>query len=118
MQTILIIDDDLSSCESLSMYLSEEGYDVVTANTGLDGIEMFTRNRIDLVILDIRLPDIDGFAVLSRLKELNPKVRVIMITAFHDKGSIARAMAGGAADYIRKPIDIDEMEEAVRSALG
>jgi DNA-binding response OmpR family regulator len=117
MYTILLIDDDISGCETLAMYLTEEGYDVITANTGFAGLEKFITHRIDLVILDIRLPDIDGFEVLKRLKKANECINVIMITAFHDKASINKAIEIGAFEYIRKPININEMEIAIRNAL-
>jgi DNA-binding response OmpR family regulator len=118
MYTILVIDDDVSGCETLAMYLAEEGYDVMTANTGLAGLKKFMEHKIDLVILDIRLPDIDGFEVLKRLKEVNACINVIMITAFHDKASTKKAIEMGAFEYIRKPININEMEIAIENALS
>jgi two-component system response regulator AtoC len=117
MYTILVIDDDVSGCETLAMYLTEEGYDVITANTGLAGLKKFIEHRIDLVILDIRLPDINGFEVLKRLKKTNEGINVIMITAFHDKASTNKAVEIGAFEYIRKPININDMEIAIKNAL-
>jgi DNA-binding NtrC family response regulator len=117
MQTILVIDDDASICECLSMYLSEEGYDAVTANTGREGLDAFSKSRADLVILDVRLPDIDGFEVLKGIKGESRDVPVIMISAFHDPDSVAKAMKGGAFAYIRKPVSIVEMEQAIGDAL-
>ena len=117
MHKILVIDDDVSGCETLAMYLSEEGYNVLTANNGMEGLKKYFENKADLVILDIRLPDIDGFEVLKRLKEGNEDIHVIMITAYHDKTSITKAMEIGAFEYIRKPINIHEMEIAIKNAL-
>ncbi len=114
---ILVIDDDQSICETLEMYLTEEGYAVLTANTGTDGLNKFVEVTPDLVILDIRLPDISGFTVLEDLREENESVKVIMITAHHDMESTINAMKGGAFDYIHKPIHIDELDMAIKKAL-
>lgn len=112
-----MIDDDQSICETLEMYLTEEGYTVYTANTGTDGLNKFVETSPDVVILDIRLPDITGFTVLEDLREENEKVKVIMITAHHDMESTINAMKGGAFDYIHKPIHIDELDMAIKKAL-
>ena len=117
MAKILVIDDDVSISETLELYLTEEGYDVVTANTGTEGLNRFVKNSPDVVILDIRLPDIDGFTVLEDLREENENVKVIMITAHHDMDSTIKAMKGGAFDYIHKPINVDELDMAIQKAL-
>ncbi len=117
MSRILVIDDDRSICETLELYLEEEGYDVQTALTGTEGLRKFVEISPDLVILDIRLPDVDGFRILEDLKEEDENVKVIMITAHHDMASTIRAMKEGAFDYIHKPIDIDELEIAIKKAL-
>jgi two-component system response regulator AtoC len=117
MHKILIIDDDESICETLSLYLSEEGYDVITAGTGAEGINAFKLHKADLVILDIRLPDINGFTVLKNLKIIDKDAKVIMISAFHDMTSLLHAMAAGALKCIGKPVSISELESAIESAL-
>ncbi|MBN2398498.1 MAG: sigma-54-dependent Fis family transcriptional regulator [Deltaproteobacteria bacterium] len=118
MSKILVIDDDKSIRESLELYLVEEGYDVRTASTGTEGLNKFVRELPDAVILDIRLPDIDGFTVLEDLREEDEKVKVIMITAHHDMETTINAMKGGAFDYIHKPINVDELDIAIKKALG
>jgi len=117
MAKILIIDDDSSICETIDLYLTEEGYEVYTAKTGTEGLNKFVQTSPDVVILDIRLPDIDGFTVLEDLREDDENVKVIMITAHHDMDTTINAMKAGAFDYIRKPVNIDELEIAVRKAL-
>ncbi len=114
---ILVIDDDQSICETLQLYLSEEGYEVHTASTGTEGLNKAVQVSPDLIILDIRLPDIDGFTVLEDLKEDDEDVKVIMITAHHDMDTTIRAMKEGAFDYIHKPINIDELEISLQKAL-
>jgi DNA-binding response OmpR family regulator len=118
MHKILVIDDDESICEMLSMYLTEEGYDVITANTGGQGLKKFLEGNIDLVILDIYLPDISGFTVLKNLKKEDENVKVIMVTAFHDIAFSKKAITEGAFMYVRKPIDIKELELAIKNALN
>lgn len=118
MSKILVIDDDKSIRESLELYLEEEGYDVHTASTGTEGLNQFVKAVPDVVILDIRLPDIDGFTVLEDLREEDEKVKVIMITAHHDMETTINAMKGGAFDYIHKPINVDELDIAITKALG
>lgn len=114
---ILVIDDDKSIAETLQLYLTEEGYEVDVANTGTDGLNRALQNSPDVVILDIRLPDIDGFTVLEDLREDNENFKIIMITAHHDMETTIRAMKEGAFDYIHKPINIDELEIAIQRAL-
>jgi two-component system, NtrC family, response regulator AtoC len=117
MATILVIDDDSSIAETLDLYLTEEGYTVFTAPTGTEGLNSYVKNSPDVVILDIRLPDIDGFTVLEDLREEDENVKVIMITAFHDMDSTIRAMKGGAFDYIHKPINVEELDMAITKAI-
>jgi two-component system response regulator AtoC len=117
MPKILVIDDDVSISETLELYLTEEGYDVVTAHTGTEGLNKFVKHSPDVVILDIRLPDIDGFTVLEDLREENENVKVIMITAHHDMDSTIKAMKEGAFDYIHKPINVDELDIAIKKAV-
>jgi len=117
MSKILVIDDDRSMCETLELYLTEEGYEVITAETGTEGLNRFVETSPDVVILDIRLPDVDGFTVLEDLREDDENVKVIMITAHHDMESTIHAMKNGAFDYIHKPVNVDELDMAIRKAV-
>ncbi len=117
MSKILVIDDDRSICETLELYLTEEGYEVVTAATGTEGLNKFVETSPDVVILDIRLPDVDGFTILEDLREDDENVKVIMITAYHDMDSTINAMKSGAFDYIHKPVNVDELDMAIRKAV-
>jgi two-component system response regulator AtoC len=117
MAKILVIDDDGSICETIDLYLTEEGHTVYTAMTGTTGLNKYIETLPDVVILDIRLPDIDGFTVLEDLQEENEDIKVIMITAHHDMDTTINAMKIGAFDYIRKPINIDELDIAIHKAL-
>jgi DNA-binding response OmpR family regulator len=118
MSTILIIDDDDSNRESLEMYFTEGGFDVVTASTGEQGAKRYRDHQVDVVILDIRLPDKEGFDVIDDLRAVRNDVKVIMITAYHDEKTILRAQEKGSFAYIKKPIDLDELDRVVHLALS
>jgi two-component system response regulator AtoC len=114
---ILIIDDEQSLLESLEMFLTEAGYKVQCAASAREGLEKSRAFKPDVVILDIRLPDSDGFDVLQELRGVSKACPVIMITAFHDMDTTIRTVKLGAFEYIPKPIDVDELERAITKAL-
>ncbi|NNF98221.1 MAG: sigma-54-dependent Fis family transcriptional regulator [Desulfobacteraceae bacterium] len=117
MAKILIIDDENSILESLEMFLSEKGHWVENAACAEQGLRRFKNFRPEIVILDIRLPDMNGLEVLDRMVDLCELAKVIMITAYQDMETTIEAMKKGAFDYIRKPLDVDEVEKAVNRAL-
>jgi two-component system response regulator AtoC len=117
MPKVLVIDDEVPILESLEMFLGEKGYDVRTAASAATGLAAFREFAPEVVILDIRLPDRDGFNVLARLKASECPPKVIMITAFHDMETAITSMKNGAYDYIHKPLDADEIESAVEKAV-
>lgn len=103
--------------EILQILLDGEGYDVVSASDGVDGISQIEKDIFDLVITDIKMPGKDGFEVLRKTKEISPETLVIMVTAFGTNESAIEAMKLGAYDYINKPFNVDEMRLIVRKAL-
>lgn len=110
MVKVLIVDDDEHIRESLELYLKEKGYEVISASNGSMALFHFNHDKPKIIILDIRLPDMDGLEVLRRIKASNGKVQVAMITAFQDMETTITAMKLGACEYIHKPIDINELE--------
>ena len=114
---ILIVEDEKSMRELLRMLLEGEGYDVISASDGLDGSSYIERDIFDLVITDIKMPGLDGFELLKKIKEISPETLVIMVTAFGTTESAIEAMKRGAYDYINKPFNIDELRIIVRKAL-
>ena len=110
---ILVIDDQNAILESLSMFFSEKGYETLTAEYGKEGLTKVQSEQPDIVISDIRLPDINGIEVLKTIRSINDQIFVIMITAFHDMETTIEAMKYGAYDYIHKPINIDELDVSV-----
>ena len=113
----MIIDDDDSIRESLDMYLTEEGYDVEVADRGWVGISKYAASRAEVVILDIRLPDVSGFFVYGELRKQDHRAKVIMISAFHDENAIDGAIKKGVFKYIKKPIDMNVLDKAIVEAL-
>ena len=118
MARILIVDDDESSSRTLRLYFGAQGYEVETASNAADAFSAVHDVTPDIIISDIRMPDEDGLSLLKRIRAVFPDIPVIMITAFQDMESTVAAMKGGAADYIHKPIDIEELDQAVEQALA
>jgi DNA-binding NtrC family response regulator len=113
---LLVIDDEQSILETLRMFFEEKGLKVLTADTGARGMDQFTKENPQVVILDIRLPDINGLDILQTMINTGQPVKIIMITAFQDMETTIVAMKTGAFDYIHKPLDIDQVEQAVDRA--
>ncbi len=113
---ILIIDDERSLLETLEMFLTEKGYSVQCALTAKEGLKQSTLFDPHVIILDIRLPDMNGLEVLQELIQ-NEKKNIIIITAFHDMDITIQAVKLGAFDYIPKPIDVEELERVIEKAL-
>lgn len=118
-QTLLIVEDDLDIADMLNAYFRVQGYDVQTVNWGEDGVRAAQTSLPDLVILDIRLPDIDGFEVARRLRG-NRRTRIIPIiflTEKRERSDRLRGLELQADDYITKPFDVQELRLRVRNAL-
>ena len=111
--SILIIDDEEAQLKSLKSFLNRRGFDVYTASNGPDGYEIAQKNMIDLVLTDFRMPDWNGFTVLKKMKELNPEIDIVMITAFGSIEDAVKIMKAGAYDYLIKPIDLEELEALI-----
>ena len=108
---ILVVDDEQPIRRLCKEELEDDGYEVATACTGAGAMESFRRESPDLVILDIKLPDVDGLELLARMKEIRPGVPVIMHTAFDYMYDLAR---GTSEAYVVKSGDFRELKEAVR----
>ena len=114
---ILIVEDEKSLKEVLTILLEEEGYEITAASNGLEGIDYLQNDIFDLVVTDIKMPKADGFEVLKKVKEISPSTIVIMITAFGTTESTIEAMKLGAYDYIHKPFKIDEIRHVIEKAF-
>jgi len=117
MSNILIIDDDFASCRTLQLHFKSQGHNTIMAHTADEGLDQARSTPPDVIILDIEMPGRSGLEALPDFKRSLPEVPVLMITAFDDMDTTIQAMKSGAEDYIRKPIDIDEMDNALAHAL-
>ncbi len=114
---ILIVDDDASQRRLIEFLLQEEGYSTLVAGDGKAGLQLFEEKSPRLVIADIRMPGMDGLDLLSRIKAMNQDVPVVLITAFGTVNNAVEAMKLGAADYLLKPLNADELKIVIRRAL-
>jgi len=114
---ILIVDDEPSMREMLRIVLRRDGYDVTVAANGTQAIDILKRERVDLLLSDIRMPDLSGVDVLRTAKEGNRDLIAFMMTAFASTDTAVEAMRLGAADYFTKPFSMDEMRLKVRQQL-
>ncbi len=116
-EKILIIEDNDDLLFTISKVLKKEGYGVFASTTGEEGISILQRELIDLVLLDLKLPKIGGIDVLIRMKEMDPDILILMMSALTDAKPAIEAMKKGAYDYLMKPFELDELKLVVRKAL-
>jgi two-component system response regulator AtoC len=114
--TILVVDDENGVRQSFNLVLKDE-YNVLLAGTGAETIDIFTKTNIDLILLDIRLPDIDGVDLLGKLKEIDPNTEIIMVTAVKEIATAVKAIKLGAYEYVSKPFLVDEVLALINRAL-
>lgn len=117
MEKILVVDDEQSLRDVLSIMLKRAGYAVTSAMDGEEAIELLNKEIFDLVITDLRMPKIDGMEVLKAVKSASPETVVLIITAFASADSAVEAMKQGAYDYLTKPFQVDEVQLIIRNAL-
>src|SRR5262244_1638024 len=115
---ILVVDDEAPVREVLTEYFSTEGYAVEAAGSGVEALTAVRGGRADLVLLDVRMPGLDGVQVLRRIREIDDRVPVIMVTANEDVGLAKETLKLGAFDYVAKPFDFDYLDRAVAAGLA
>lgn len=114
---ILVVDDEKGVCNILKKILVQDGYQVVTATSGARALTSLKKKPVDLVLLDIKMPGMDGIEMMRKLREFNKDVVVIILTAYGTLGTAREAMQLGAYDYITKPFDADFVKSMVREGL-
>jgi DNA-binding NtrC family response regulator len=112
------MEDEPSVAEGLQMILTESGYSVDLVKTGQGALDTFYKKDFDLLVADLRLPDIDGMEVIKRVKHDRPDTEVVVITGYSTVPSAVEAMKLGVWDYLAKPFSDDEFKSAVKGALG
>ena len=110
---VLVVDDEPEVRQVLIEFLSSRGYDVIPASRGAEAVAIVERDKPDLVLLDVTMPDMDGVETLRRLNAIAPDLAVIMVTANADIGVTSKLLALGAVDYVPKPFDLDYLDQAV-----
>jgi DNA-binding NtrC family response regulator len=115
---ILVVDDEDIVRTSCSRTLSPEGYEVRLAKNGVEGLKMANEDRFDLVLTDLKMPDMDGIEVLRIIKEKWPETAVIIVTGYQTVDTAVKAIKLGAYDYIEKPFTPDALISAVAEALA
>jgi two-component system nitrogen regulation response regulator GlnG len=118
MSSVLVVDDEESICWSLSRALSDEGHRVRVASSAEEAFRRVTAEAPDLVILDVRLPGLDGLSAMSHLKQLAPAAQILIMTAFGDLETAVTAFGNGAADYVHKPFELDAIITLVQGLLA
>lgn len=115
---LLVVDDELIVRQSLKHWFEEDGYNVETADSGEIALKHFEKGKYDILLLDMKMPGMSGLELLTKVKEFDPSVIVILITAFASVPSAIKALKDGAYDYITKPVDPDELSHILENALN
>ena len=115
---ILVIDDEAAMRGALKDWLMEDGYDVGTASGGEEAISMAKDKEWEVVLLDLKMPGMDGLEVLKRLKEINPDAEILMMTAYATVDTAVQAMKEGAFDYLVKPFDPDQVQMLIKKIVA
>jgi DNA-binding response OmpR family regulator len=117
---ILVVDDENDIVSTIQFRLKSCGFDILTADNGQEGIETATREKPDLILLDINMPIMDGHTMLQRVRSHSElkDTPVIMLTAYSDRNDISKAAELGISDYVTKPFDFSDLMEKISKALG
>jgi DNA-binding NtrC family response regulator len=115
--TILIVDDEPSVRQSLAAWFEDDGYAIATAQNAAEALKLMQEKPVDIILLDIKMPGMDGLALQDRIREFNTDVIIIIITAFATVDTAVRALKAGAFDYTTKPVDPDELSHLVKNAV-
>jgi DNA-binding NtrC family response regulator len=118
MENVLIIDDDKPTLEAMSDALSTQGYEVTSKSSGKEALEAMQEKKFDVVLTDLKMPDIDGMNILKAAKDMDPHAQVILITAHGSIDTAVEAMRAGAADFIEKPVkNLKELRDKTKKAI-
>jgi DNA-binding response OmpR family regulator len=113
MPRVLVVDDEPDARELLTEFLTAKGYEVVAASNGEEALRKVKEDRPHLILLDIRMPKMDGLETLRRVREIDHEVGVIMVTSVHEEETGRQALELGAFDYITKPLDLKYLERSL-----
>jgi len=114
---VLIVDDEVENCEMVNSFLSRRGFEVDTASSGEECLDKIRHSPFDVILLDITMDGMDGLLTLKRIKDYDPKIKVIMVTALQNKDILAESKAIGACDYLIKPFNLGILESSLISVF-
>jgi DNA-binding NtrC family response regulator len=114
---ILLIDDDVNFTKIFSGILKDEGYDATVTNTGAEALEILEEEFFSLLIIDIRLPDIDGIELISKINKTDPDMRKIILTGNPSLDNVQQALKKGAHDYLIKPVKLEEIKKTIKTQI-
>ena len=114
--SLLLVDDEEQFLSTTKMLLERQGVNTITCSNGFDALEVLDKSRIDVVVLDIKMPGIDGIDVLSKIKQLHPEVEVILLTGHASVETAVEGLKLGAFDYLTKPANVEEIMRKVEEA--
>jgi CheY-like chemotaxis protein len=115
---VLIVDDDVNQCRTLSMILRYKGYDVDVVHDGCQALETVRARPFDVIVLDIRMPQMDGVETQRRIRKIRPHAMVMMMTAYAGDDAVQQAREGGARAVLYKPVDVDHMLAKIEACAG
>jgi len=118
LEQILVVDDERRIVENISKCLNREGLEVAGAYNGTEAVAMFARHQFDLILLDISMPDMDGYQVMEQILNLYPEALIVMITGYASVESAVKALKKGAWDYIKKPFEYSDLVKTVKNGLA
>ncbi|HIG29916.1 MAG TPA: sigma-54-dependent Fis family transcriptional regulator [Verrucomicrobiales bacterium] len=116
-KSILVVDDDAGQRSLLSHFLEGQGFDILTADSGEEALKALENHSVDMMISDVRMPGMSGLEALRHCRDLKPNLPVLLVTAYADIRDAVVAMKDGAVNYLEKPIDLDELIEAIYRAV-
>ncbi len=114
---LLVVDDESEICEFLKSFFEERQYNVVVANSGEQALERVKQEKPQVILLDIKMPGMDGVQTLKEIKAKYPKIKVIMVTAIETRDKIEECLRLGADNYITKPLSLEYLENDVKEKI-
>lgn len=120
MQKLLVVEDEAEVREFVANFFRKRDIDVITASNGKEALKLIEKQKPNLVLMDIQMPDMDGIETLRRIRKTDKSTKVIMVTGKNpqEEGALERCRNFGVSDYIHKPLEVDMLEKTVMKELG
>ena len=113
----MVVDDNYLTCWSLATLMTREGYEVTTAENGIEALEKIRERSVDMVITDLIMPEMDGFELMEEVKKISPAVPVVIMTCYYLPENAREAKQKGAFEFVEKPLKPEKLQEIIRKAL-